>query len=207
MASNTLPKTADKITSGAALTPTDIAAATIAPLASLKLTVFLLFTAIAVVFIATLQQASMDMWSVKNMHYDNWFVTIPFQALLIERWFPNYQNVPGNFVIPSGKLIIFGLIINLVAAHVLRFRIKAKGVKLWIGMVTAVVAAVVTWIMSFNTLGADGFQKNPPISYSQMWLIMQVILLGLSLSCVAGIFLTGKGKLIERVILLSLIHI
>ena len=201
MASNTLPKTADKITSGAALTPTDIAAATIAPLASLKLTVFLLFTAIAVVFIATLQQASMDMWSVKNMHYDNWFVTIPFQALLIERWFPNYQNVPGNFVIPSGKLIIFGLIINLVAAHVLRFRIKAKGVKLWIGMVTAVVAAVVTWIMSFNTLGADGFQKNPPISYSQMWLIMQVILLGLSLSCVAGIFLTGKGKLIERVIL------
>ena len=203
MASNTLPNASDTITAGdaQALTLTDIATAIITPLASLKLTVFLLFTAIAVIFIATLQQASMDMWSVKNMHYDNWFVTIPFQALLIERWFPGYQNVPGNFIIPSGKLIIYGLIINLVAAHVLRFRIKAKGVKLWIGMVTAVVAAVVTWIMSFNTLGTDGFQKNPPINYAQMWLIMQVILLGLSLSCVAGIFLTAKGKRIEKAIL------
>jgi len=202
MATNTLPTGADKTaTHSANLTPTDVAAAIIAPLASLKLTVFLLFTAIAVVFIATLQQASMDMWSVKNMHYDNLFVTIPFQTLLIERWFPAYQNVPGNFIIPSGKLIIYMLIANLIAAHVLRFRIKAKGIKLGLGVVTAIVAAAVTWIMSFNTFGADGFQKAPPVSYAQMWLIMQVILLGLALACVAGIFLTEKGKRIEKAIL------
>ena len=201
MASNTLPTAADKTSARSNLTATDIAAAIVSPLASLKLAVFLIFTAIAVVFIATLQQASMDMWSVKNMHYDNWFVTIPFQTLLIERWFPSYQNVPGNFIIPSGKLIIYALIINLVAAHIMRFRVKAKGIKLWLGIATAIVAAVVTWIMSFNTFGADGFQKDPPISYSQMWLIMQVILLGLSLSCVAGIFLTAKRKRIEKSIL------
>ncbi|QEG23965.1 cytochrome c biogenesis protein [Mariniblastus fucicola] len=202
MATNSLPtKSGTAANRHGELSATDIATAIIAPLASLKLTVFLLFTAIAVVFIATLQQASMDMWSVKNMHYDNWFVTIPFQALLIERWFPGFQDVPGSFVIPSGKLIIYGLIINLVAAHLLRFRIKAKGVKLWIGLVTAVIAGVVTWAMSFNTFGTDGFQKAPPVSYSQMWLIMQVILLGLALSCVAGMFLTEKGKRIEKSIL------
>ena len=202
MATNTLHSGSDKAsTDSASLTPTDVVTAIIAPLASLKLTVFLLVTAIAVVFIATLQQASMDMWSVKNMHYDNWFVKIAFQDLLIKRWFPNLQNVPGSFIIPSGALIIYALIVNLVAAHVLRFRIKAKGIKLGLGIATAIVAAGVTWIMSFNTVGADGFQKDPPVSYAQMWLIMQVILLGLALSCIAGIFLTQKVKLIEKAIL------
>ena len=204
MATNTLKgqaKPGNSVSSELSLT--DIAASIVAPLASLKLTVFLLVTAIAVVFIATLQQASLDMWTVKNMHYDSWFVTIPFQHLLIERWFPSYQDVQGSFVIPSGKLIIYALIINLVAAHVLRFRIKAKGVKLWLGLVTAAVAAVVTWAMSFNTLGTDGFQKAPPVSYAQMWLIMQVILLGLALGCVAGMFLTEKGKRAEKSILFT----
>ena len=202
MATNTLPTGSDIAKPHSKeLTATEFATAIIAPLASLKLTVFLLVTAIAVVFIATLQQASADMWTVKNMHYNDWFVRILFQDLLIERWFPNYQNVEGSFVIPSGKLIIYALIVNLVAAHVLRFRIKAKGVKLWIGLVTAVVAAVVTWAMSFNTFAADGFQKAPPVSYAQMWLIMQVILLGLALGCVAGMFLTETGKRIEKAIL------
>ena len=112
MATNTLKGQSAKKVSLDPLSLTDIAAAILAPLASLKLTVFLLVTAIAVIFIATLQQASLDMWTVKSMHYDNWIVTIPFKHILIERWFPNYQDVQGSFVIPSGKLIIYALIIN-----------------------------------------------------------------------------------------------
>ena len=203
MATNTLKGQSAKKVSLDTLSLTDIAAAILAPLASLKLTVFLLVTAIAVIFIATLQQASLDMWTVKSMHYDNWIVTIPFKHILIERWFPSYQDVQGSFVIPSGKLIIYALIINLVAAHLMRFRVKAKGVQLWLGLVTAAIAAVVTWAMSFNTLGVDGFQKAPPVSYAQMWLIMQVILLGLALACVAGMFLTESGKRIEKAILFT----
>ena len=71
MATNTLKGQSDsKDASLDTLSPNDIATAILAPLASLKLTVFLLVTAIAVIFIATLQQASMDMWTVKAMHYD-----------------------------------------------------------------------------------------------------------------------------------------
>jgi len=201
MATNSLPKQSAVSRRNTDLSATDIATAILAPLASLKLAVFLLTMAIAVIFIATLQQSWEDMWTVKNMHYDNWFVTIKFQDLLIERWFPNHQNVPGSFVIPSGKLIIYALIINLVAAHVLRFRVKAKGVKLWLGLVTATVAVIVTWILSFQTFGADGFQKAPPIDYQQMWWGMQAILTGLGLSCIAGAFFTGRGKRIEKAIL------
>ena len=204
MATNSLPQNAQRSNlQTESLSFTDVASAIVSPLASLKLTVFLLVLSIGVIFIATLQQASMNMWSVKHMHYDNWFVTIPFQSLLIERWFPDYQNVPGSFVIPSGKLLIYALIINLIAAHVMRFRIKAKGVKLWLGAVTGIIAAVVTWAMSFDTFAADGFQKAPPLSYSQMWLIMQVILLGLALSCVAGMLLVESGKRIEKSILFT----
>ena len=205
MATNSLPTRSGTSVArrGESLSAADIATAILAPLASLKLAVFLITVAIGVIFIATLQQASLDMWTVKNMHYNNWFVTIPFQQLLIERWFPDYQNVPGSFVIPSGKLIIYALIINLVAAHLLRFRVKAKGIKLALGLVTAVVAAIVTWAMSFQTLGADGFQKAPPVSYEQMWTIMQFILLGLAASCIAGMIFTGRDKLVEKSILFT----
>ena len=204
MATNSLPQHAQRSRLQAeSLSVTDVVSALFSPLASLKLTVFLLVMSIAVIFIATLQQASLNMWSVKHMHYDHWFVTIPFQQLLIERWFPDFQNVPGSFVIPSGKLLIYALIVNLIAAHVLRFRIKAKGVKLWLGAVTGIIAAVVTWAMSFDTFAADGFQKDPPVSYAQMWMIMQVILLGLALSCAVGMLLIESGKRIEKSILFT----
>lgn len=201
MASNTISPSSAATKNLKSATATEIAAAIIAPLASLKLTVFLLTLATAVIFIATVQQSRMDMWTVKNMHYGNWFVAINYQVLFVERWFPNLQNVPGKFYIPSGKLIIYALLINIVSAHIMRFKIKATGVKLWLGLATGCVAALVTWAMTFDTLGSDGFQKAPPISYKQMWLALQVILLGLSLGCVAGIFLTEKDKRIEKTML------
>ncbi len=176
----------------------DIVTAIMTPLASIKLTVFLLLLATIVVFIATVQQSWMDMWSVKRMHYDSWIIGIPYQHLFVERWFPSMQNVPGKFYIPSGKAIIYALLVNLCCAHMLRYRIKATGVKLWLGAATAVAAGLVTWLITFNTLSSDGFQKEPPISYRQMWQMMQIVLLGLSLSCVAGIFLSKKGDRIRK---------
>ena len=89
MATQTVSQPLATPRSGTDLSALEIARAILAPLASLKLTVFLLVLAVFVVFIATLQQTRMDMWTVKSMHYANWIVPVDYQTLFVQRWFPD----------------------------------------------------------------------------------------------------------------------
>jgi hypothetical protein len=118
----------------------EIASAILAPLASLKLTVFLLVMAVVVTFIATVDQTRHDILDVKHKHFQNVFVQVPFQTLFVPRWAPGYQNVPGSFYIPSGVSILVMMLLNLTAAHLLRFRLQAKGLKLVVGIIAALPA-------------------------------------------------------------------
>ena len=203
-------------TGTASLGPTDIARAIIAPLASLKLTVFLLVLAVAVVFIATLDQTRADVFQVKMKHFQspirlsssgleldlrNLFVAVPFQTFFVPRWSPDMQNVPGTFFIPSGLTILIMMLINLTAAHILRFKLQAKGGKLLAGIAAAIVAGFVTWAVIFNGQSASGFQTEPPIPYSQMWMLMQVGLLALLIAAAFGFFAIGKDRIAERIVL------
>ena len=183
------------------LGPADIARAIISPLASLKLTVFLLVLAVAVVFIATLDQTRADVFQVKMKHFNNVFVAVPFQTFFVPRWFPDMQNVPGTFYIPSGLTILVMMLVNLTAAHVLRFKLQAKGGKLLAGIVAAIVAGFVTWAVIFNGQSATGFQTAPPIPYAQMWILMQFGLAGLAIAAAFGFFTIGKDRVAERIVL------
>ncbi len=180
----------------------EIAAAVLAPLASLKLTVCLLVLAVFVTFIATLDQTRFDIWEVKHKHFENVLVQVPFQTFFVPRWFPDHQNVPGSFYLPSGISILVMMLINLTAAHVLRFRLQAKGIKLAIGVVTALLAAGLTWAVIFNNQNPDGFQAQPPISFSQMWIILQITVLAIACSAAFGFFTIDRKRLAERVLLM-----
>ena len=188
-------------TSETSLGPTDMARAIITPLASLKLTVFLLILGVVVVFIATLDQAKYDVYDVKMKHFRNAFVAVPFQTFFVPRWFPDMQNVPGTFYIPSGLTILVLMLVNLTAAHVLRFKLQAKGGKLLAGLAAAIVAGFVTWAVIFNGQSADGFQTAPPIPYTQMWMLMQAGLFGLALAAAFGFFIIAKERIAERIVL------
>ena len=203
MATQTVSQPLATPRTGTDVSALEIARAILAPLASLKLTVFLLVLAVFVVFIATLQQTRMDMWTVKSMHYANWIVPVDYQTLFVQRWFPDarWQTVPSRFFIPSGKTIIFAMLINLAAAHLLRFRLQARGARLITGIVTALIAGGVTWAIIFNTQGADGFQKSPPIPYHQMWVMLQVVVFGLCVAAISGIFLMQRERRTEKLIL------
>ena len=93
------------------------------------------------------------------------------------------------------------MLINLAAAHLLRFRLQARGVRLITGIVTALIAGGVTWAIIFNTQGADGFQKSPPIPYHQMWVMLQVVVFGLCVAAISGIFLMQRERRTEKLIL------
>lgn len=199
MATSLNPKTNTGTTSNS-LEAADYARAILAPLASLKLTVFLLLLATAVTFIATLQQTRADVFNVKDMHLASHFVAIPFQTFFVPAWLPNLQNVPGHFYIPSGRTVLFLMLINLAAAHVLRFKLQASGVKLIAGLAIGIVAGLVTWAIIFNGQNAQGFQANPPISYTQMWTVMQIGLLGLGIGALVGFFTLDKSRMAERIL-------
>jgi hypothetical protein len=159
------------------------------PLASLKLTVFLLIASVFVTWLATMEQTRVDFWAVKQKHFPELFVFTPFQILFPPAWFPNLQNIPeqAGFYVPSGFLLIVAMLVNLTAAHVLRIRVQARGAQLILGLVVAAISALVTWLVIFNGQNPNGFQAEPPVSYRTMWILMQALLGALAIGlCVTA---------------------
>ena len=105
---------------------TDVAKAILAPLASLKLTVVLLVLAVVVIFVATIDQTRNDILEVKHKHFESPVVLVPFQTFFVPRWFPEYQNVPGGFYIPSGVSILVMMLLNLTACALVAISIASE---------------------------------------------------------------------------------
>ena len=179
---------------------TDIVRSVLAPIASLKLTVFLLVLAVFVTWIITLEQAAIDIWELKNKHFSQAFVYVPFNTFFPKNWFPNGPNIPYGFILPSGFTLIAGMLINLTAAHVLRFKIQASGWRLVTGIAVLIASAVLTWTIVFNYQDASGFGGQPPIPWTQMWKFMQVAVFGFGIASVYGFITLGKERKIEKAI-------
>jgi hypothetical protein len=85
------------------------------PLTSLKLTIFCLACAMMLVFLGTLDQVHIGVYEAENRYFKSFFLffTLPGTDLRIP-WFP------GGYIV--GTL----LLINLVAAHISRFKLNWK---------------------------------------------------------------------------------
>lgn len=175
--------------------------AVLTPLASLKLTVVLLFLAVFVIWVVTLEQTRFGMWTVKQRHFPDLFVWVPFQYFFPASWFIELQNVPGGFFMPSGTLLLVAMLVNLIAAHLVRMRIQAKGARLAVGAFAVAAGLAVTWGVVFYGQNPDGFQGSPPISYQRMWRLIQVGMLGLIIFSAGSIFWMKEYRLIERLLM------
>ncbi len=187
----------------AGFSPVDIAQAAMMPLASLKFTVALLFLAILMTWVATLEQAYDDVFNVKMRHFSSLLVEVPVQVFFPPAWAPSLQNVPGKLFLPSGVSILVLMIINLTAAHSLRFKVQAAGGRLAAGMVALMAAIAITVVVVANGHGA-GLQTAKNEFFSKMWFLMQVAMLVLALGSIVWSFLLGPKRRLERVMLLYL---
>jgi hypothetical protein len=116
------------------------------PLASLKITVALFALSLVLVFVGTLAQVDSGIWTVVNKYFRWWFVWVPLQI-----FFPRSVQVPGGFPFPGGWLIGFGLLINLLAAHAVRFKLSWKRVgiiMLHSGVVLLLLGELITGVFS-----------------------------------------------------------
>jgi hypothetical protein len=85
------------------------------PLTSLKLTVFCFACAMILVFLGTLDQVNIGVYEAENRYFKSFFLyfTLPGTTLKIP-WFP------------SGYLVGGTLLVNLIAAHLARFKFTWK---------------------------------------------------------------------------------
>ncbi|MBL8854712.1 MAG: cytochrome c biogenesis protein CcsA [Planctomycetaceae bacterium] len=154
-------------------------------LASLKLTVFLLMASVFMIWVATLQQVEKDIWDVKKEHFPNLVVYIPLYTFFPPAWLPESRDWlqkwtitgrPVGLLLPSGFSIILAMIVNLVSAHVLRFRVQASGLRLQIGVAVvglgmAICAAVVAMGQS-TQIQAMPFHTYPQFLYAILGLMV-----------------------------------
>lgn len=102
-------------------------------LASLQLTVVLFALAVGLVFFGTVAQMDFGIWAVVDKYFWSWVVWVPFDlfhkfgTVFFAEHFPKDQPPwSGSFPFPAGKLLGLLMLVNLLAAHALRFRLTWK---------------------------------------------------------------------------------
>ena len=91
----------------------------------------------------------------------------------------------GAFLFPGGALIGSVMCLNLLAAHAFRFKIRASGKSLWIGLGVTAVGVLLSWLVIRSGHNADGFQGEPPFAWTTLWLWVKV-----------GVTLTAIGMIV-----------
>ncbi|MFG0332173.1 MAG: cytochrome c biogenesis protein ResB, partial [Maioricimonas sp. JB049] len=188
-----------------------------APLASLKLTVVLFALSIFIVLAGTFAQVTADVWEVVDHYFrarpeqvwmDSFpwfnptglFVWVDFQLFMPQSFFPSRPELPEWLGIwfPKGWTIGAVMMLNLFAAHFIRFKTQARGTRMLAGLAVTAIGALVTTLVIISGSGSDGFQQEPLISYGALWGLMQVGVLGLAATTVYGALSLPAARKYER---------
>lgn len=173
------------------------------PLASLKLTVTLFALSVFLVFAGTLAQVRLDIWDVMSEYFRSGIVWIDFQIFFPPSFFPSQPQVPGGFWFPGGWTIGFLLLVNLISAHGLTFKVQAKGNRLRIGLLVILVGIVATWLVIVSGSNKAGVQEATWISWDSLWRVFQVSLAVLFAVTVYGTLQSLKGPALQRWLMIS----
>ncbi len=116
------------------------------PLASLKLTVVLLALAMVLVFAGTLAQVDQGIYQTLGQYFRTFVAWIDLQV-----FFPRQVDVSGSIPFPGGWAIGAGMLVNLLAAHLARFRMNWRSSGIFLihaGLIVLLVGELVTGLMA-----------------------------------------------------------
>lgn len=165
----------------------DTVRAALTPLASLRLTVALLSLSLILVLAGTLAQVDRDVWYVVREYFRTWVAWIEVRI-----FFPRSWGISENLVFPfpGGKLLGAALAVNLLAAHGVRFKVAARGARLWLGWATIALGAAVTYgvIASGSNMAVES--ELSPQFVNFLWHAVRAFLGGGALALVYVLALT-----------------
>ncbi len=125
------------------------------PVASLKLTVAMFVLAIALIFFGTLAQVDEGIFTVLSKYFRTGLAWIPFQALVrfgqVFLGVSPSTQLSGSFPFPGGWLIGGVFLVNLLAAHAVRFKLTWKRTPILVlhsGLVILMVNEFVTGVFA-----------------------------------------------------------
>jgi hypothetical protein len=124
---------------------------------SLRLTVVLLVLSIILIFVATVDQVNLGIWAVQEKYFRSFFVL----------WRAGDIPIP---VFPGGYLIGGLLLINLISAHIYRFKLSWRKAGIFlthVGLILLLVGELVTGLLQeeYQMRLAEGETKNYSESY------------------------------------------
>ncbi|MCI0492809.1 MAG: cytochrome c biogenesis protein CcsA [Planctomycetes bacterium] len=162
--------------------------------ASLRLTVLLFAIAIFLVFAGTLAQVDQGIWRVVNDTYFRvWFARIDFVVFerLAQLLFKGYHgDFSGGFYFPGGKLIGLLLLLNLTAAHAVRFKIATAGTRLWIGLAIIALGILITFLVIQSGMDEAVESELSPALANGLWQSLRATLV---LAVLAGTWFLVDG--------------
>jgi hypothetical protein len=118
-------------------------------LASLRVTVALFALSILLVFFGTLAQVDANIWTVVGKYFRSFYVWVPFQIFFSA--FTRNARVGGGFPFPGGWLLGSLLLVNLLAAHAIRFKLSWKRsgiILLHAGLIVIMLGELVTGLFA-----------------------------------------------------------
>lgn len=120
-------------------------------LASLKLTCVLFILAMFIVFVGSLAQARRDVWQVMAEYFRTYIAWIQVRDLFPPSMFGDQGDkiaeslgIFGKIPFPGGWTIGWIMLANLTAAHALKFRVRAEGLRLAAGIGLIIVGLILT---------------------------------------------------------------
>ncbi len=140
----------------------------LAPFASLRLTVILIILSIILIYAGTWAQIDTGIWQVQKHYFHALFCWIPFQTFF-PRPKPGQFKIPGGFPMLGGYTLGLLLLINLLAAHFVRFKLSWKRtgiILIHLGLILLLVGEGITSAfqiesqMSINIGESAGFSQD-----------------------------------------------
>ncbi len=103
-------------------------------------------------------------------------------------------RIPGGFFFPGGWTIGFLLMLNLLAAHLVRFKLQAKGSRLWTGLAALALGVAFTWLVIAGGSMGKGFQGIPILPWSTLWQLVKLLLVGLWVAAIVQLVRTDRSR-------------
>src|SRR5437868_3797575 len=103
------------------------------------------------VFWGTLAQADFGNWTIVNRYFRNWIVMVPVKVLM----FNQVENLTDAIPFPAGLTIGLVMLINLLAAHAVRFKLawnRAGIILIHVGIIFMMAGEVLTYLYANESM-------------------------------------------------------
>lgn len=143
-------------------------------LGSLKITCAMFVLGVIILFVGTLAQDEQTIVDVKQDYFNSWIAVVPFDVFVPQTIWPHSVPVSWGFAMPGGATIGLVLLINLIAAKMTRFTMRAKGGRFVAGAFLTTIGFILVGLIVVSAHMGDGLQGEPPFSYNLLWFGTQI---------------------------------